>query len=289
MKLGIKTVYGLGETKEHGNKKTLYIMKKILLLSIGLAFLLLSFFVLNRQCTSKKGLEYEPANLKEAIIQLTKIFPDSIQQEALLMTEDEFLSSFFVVFELGQWIRNNWNLWAGGELADDFKSKGIFHPDDMSSIIIKSYYRQLHKQDWELDKQLKYYQDYWKEQEEYDNRLKTDTTFFQQEKKKAEEEIREENEDKKLEFPIGSLVEVWATYNSKDNRSPVIGKIVDWRTATTKGWVGSWALEIEMEYLEVKVKVVEFLDIEKKEGIERYSFMKNNELWVEIDRISLKE
>jgi hypothetical protein len=58
------------------------------------------------------------------------------------MTEEEFLVDSH--FGLGMWIRNNWRLWRGGKLANDLKSKGIFHPDEMSATILRCYYRQVH-------------------------------------------------------------------------------------------------------------------------------------------------
>ena len=42
---------------------------------------------------------------------------------------------------MGQWIRNEWNLWVGGELKDWFIKNEINHPDDISGIILRSYYR----------------------------------------------------------------------------------------------------------------------------------------------------
>lgn len=63
---------------------------------------------------------------------------------------------------LGRWIRNNWGLWAGSDLKEFFKSIGLSHPDDMSSVILKSYWSQLNNQNFDLDKEIEYYQDYWK-------------------------------------------------------------------------------------------------------------------------------
>ena len=129
-----------------------------------LIFLLFSFFGLNGQNYSKKELRYKPENLEEAVLQLTKILPDTTQQKILLMTETEFVAGSH--FGLGRWIRNNWRLWRGGKLANGFKSKGIFHPDDMSGIILTCYYRQIHDQEWKVEEQVKFYQTYWKATQE---------------------------------------------------------------------------------------------------------------------------
>jgi hypothetical protein len=60
------------------------------------------------------------------------------------------------------WIRNNWRLWGGSRLSKYFNDLGIFHPDDMSGIILNSYHRFLLGQDIKLDDQIDYYKDYWK-------------------------------------------------------------------------------------------------------------------------------
>jgi hypothetical protein len=39
---------------------------------------------------------------------------------------------------------------------------GIFHPDDMSGIILDSFWRHLHSQPIKLEEQTAYYQEYWK-------------------------------------------------------------------------------------------------------------------------------
>lgn len=66
-------------------------------------------------------------------------------------------------FYLGRWLRNDWGLWSGSRLAKWFNSKGIFHPDDMSGIILTSYWRHLHDVPIQLDSQVTYYIDYWYE------------------------------------------------------------------------------------------------------------------------------
>jgi len=257
---------------------------------LTLTILLFSFLVLSGQEVSRAEMKYKPTNLEEAVIQLTKILPDTTQQKILLMTEQEFLGGSH--FGLGMWIRNNWGLWRGGELAKEFKAKGIFHPDDMSGIILTSYYRQLHNQDWELDKQIKFYQDYWKETQEYQYRLENDTAFARQEKNKYESAIRERNEKLKMEFPIGTRVKVWVDHSDFALRTQIIGEIVDWRVKVSKGgWLGvsQKGPQIENERLEAKVRVIEFMKPKKKKRIERYNKMTNNELWVNVDLMKKTE
>lgn len=65
-------------------------------------------------------------------------------------------------FTTGMQLRNNWGLWRGGPLRDWFNDHDVWHPDDMSGIIITSYWRRLNKQPIRLEEQVKYYNDYWK-------------------------------------------------------------------------------------------------------------------------------
>ena len=64
---------------------------------------------------------------------------------------------------LGTWIRNNWGLWEeDGQLHKYFTKLGLQHPDDMSSVILKSYHRHLNNKELGLDEQIKYYIKFWK-------------------------------------------------------------------------------------------------------------------------------
>jgi len=186
------------------------------------------------------------------------------------------------------WIRNDWlyNRYLFGlivtksELRNDLASKGLFHNDDMSGIILRSYYRHLHNQDLKVEEQIEYYQKRWRESFEYQYRLKNDTAFYRQEKIKRENLYRERNEELKLKFPIGSQVKVWATYNAFGARSPIIGEIIDWRATVRKsGALTPKGTMLEIEYIEAKIKIIQYIDITKKEGIENQLRRTNNELW----------
>lgn len=127
------------------------------------------------QLPSKFNEKYKPKNLDEAVLQLEGLHHDTIKLKILSMSEDQFAARSH--FEMGMWIRNNWRLWRGGKLVKYFNSIGIFHPDDMSGIILTSYYRHLKGQDRALQKQVQCYQNYWKESKEHFDRLKTDTSY----------------------------------------------------------------------------------------------------------------
>ena len=100
---------------------------------------------------------YIPTDLDDCFVELNRMLhPKFI--EKLKSGEESAIDQHF---GLGLWIRNNWGLWANLRLNRYFHEKGIFHPDDMSGIILTSYLRHLNNQPIELDAQIKYYQDYW--------------------------------------------------------------------------------------------------------------------------------
>lgn len=143
-------------------------------LFLTIALYLVSFGVFG-QAFSKSELRYKPQNLNEAVLQLNKVHHDITKMQIIKMTEEQFsLSSHF---GLGTWIRNKWRLWGNGKLSKYFKSIGVFHPDDMSGIILTSYYRYLKGQDRALDSQVKYYQNYWNESKKHFDRLDIDSAY----------------------------------------------------------------------------------------------------------------
>lgn len=138
-----------------------------------------------KQTKTLKDTTYIPFDLDDCIQQLDKIFGDSSKVKIKALTEDDFSAQMHLNF--GMWMRNNWGLWKGSRLSKFFNEKGIYHPDDMSGIILDSYYRYLTGQEIKLAEQIKYYQDYWekakkqdleRKQEEYSNYNIGDTVLF---------------------------------------------------------------------------------------------------------------
>ena len=91
---------------------------------------------------------------------MDSFWADSIKTQIREMTEDEFTAKAH--FGIGMWLRNNWRLWGDSRLSKYFNDLGIFHPDDMSGIILTSYHRYLLGQDIKLEEQVNYYKEYWK-------------------------------------------------------------------------------------------------------------------------------
>ncbi|WP_139059012.1 DUF6794 domain-containing protein [Polaribacter vadi] len=102
---------------------------------------------------------YVPKNLDEALTQIDFNLSDSLKLEIKKKSENDFTSESH--FGLGIGMRNNWRLWKGSDLSKYFNSIGIYHPDDMSGIILTSYYRKLTGHEIKLDEQIAYYKEYW--------------------------------------------------------------------------------------------------------------------------------
>ncbi len=101
---------------------------------------------------------YIPKDLDDCFVELNKIIPTK-DIEIFKDTVKEDLSCYHHGF--GTSLRNKWGLWKGSCLSKWFKDQGIRHPDDMSGIIMKSYWRYLKKKPIDLDAQIEYYKNYW--------------------------------------------------------------------------------------------------------------------------------
>jgi hypothetical protein len=102
---------------------------------------------------------YIPKDLDECYAQLEKLLS---KEDIAAMKSGAEKDMVLYHHGLGMWLRNNWGLWKGSRLSKWFNDKGIRHPDDMSGIILDSFWRHLNKKPIKLDEQIKHYQDYWK-------------------------------------------------------------------------------------------------------------------------------
>jgi hypothetical protein len=98
---------------------------------------------------------YIPQNLEEAIQYFDKIVGDE--------DKFEFLKSGGNGYHLnvGMCIRNDWELWWGSPLAKWFYEREIYHADDMSGIILDSFYNYLLKRPIDIEGQIVRYHKHW--------------------------------------------------------------------------------------------------------------------------------
>lgn len=61
----------------------------------------------------------------------------------------------------GTFIRNTLQLWHDGPAVKWFNERGIYHADDMSSIIFTSLYRDRNRKGIHLQDQIDHYREYW--------------------------------------------------------------------------------------------------------------------------------
>ena len=101
---------------------------------------------------------YVPKNLEDSFVELKKLLHPDLLKEMKENPEEEMIQYHM---GLGLWMRNNWGLWGGSRLSKYFNGIGIFHPDDMSGIILDSFWRHLNERPIKLEEQLAYYQRFW--------------------------------------------------------------------------------------------------------------------------------
>jgi hypothetical protein len=105
---------------------------------------------------------YIPRDLEDCFSELKKMLkPEDIDK----IRNGKESNMIDYHFGLGMWMRNNWGLWKGSRISKWFNARGIHHPDDMSGIILSSFWRHLSGKDIKLEEQITHYQDYWKKQE----------------------------------------------------------------------------------------------------------------------------
>lgn len=83
---------------------------------------------------------YIPKDLDEAIECLDTLLSEEDKQ----YTSDSLTLESFSTnthFSIGMWMRNNWGLWGGSRLQRYFTERNVYHPDDMSGIILEAYYK----------------------------------------------------------------------------------------------------------------------------------------------------
>ena len=99
--------------------------------------------------------KYIPENMEECFEELNKILTNNEIKEFKTKKEEDTIVKYHN--GLGRYIRNKWGLWNDSVLCNWFKNLGIYHADDMSSIIILSFWRHLNKKPICIDDQVKDY------------------------------------------------------------------------------------------------------------------------------------
>ena len=211
---------------------------------------------------------YIPKDLDDCFKQLGVILEEETINEIKRIDEEELGANFH--FGLGRWMRNNWQLWKGSRLSYYFNNIGVYHPDDMSGIILTSYQRHLKGEDIKLEEQIKHYQDYWIEMNKKE-----------EEEKKVEEDRKNEEFNK---FNIGDTIDYRYTFDfvSEEQEEKWYNE-----ECNAKGVV----LAKNQTDRFIKVKIIECCD---RKGIivldtkDMYKFDKKLNTWVNKKRVIKK-
>lgn len=126
-------------------------MKKLILLIFLLAFPFLCF----SQYKDKEQSVDISQNLDSCFIKMSDILTEEDIDNFKNTAEDEVPKYHFTI---GRLIRNNCGLLAESALAQYFRDKGIDGPDDMSEIVLESFYLYLNKKDFQIDERIRQYQ-----------------------------------------------------------------------------------------------------------------------------------
>lgn len=103
-----------------------------------------------------------PGNLQQCFECLDILLSNEDKEFFKQNTENEVITRTH--HTLGRKIRNDWGLWDSNSiLYKHIKNMGLEHPDDMSGLIIKSYYRIKNNLPLNIEINIKKCQKYWDE------------------------------------------------------------------------------------------------------------------------------
>jgi hypothetical protein len=96
---------------------------------------------------------YVPKDLEDSFAELKRMLPPKLIKK---IKEESDVTQYHL--NLGMWMRNFWGLWQGSRLKEYFEGIGVNHPDDMTSIILRSFHRRLNNQEIGVSRQVEIYQ-----------------------------------------------------------------------------------------------------------------------------------
>ena len=109
-----------------------------------------------------------PTTLDECFAQLKAMMEEDPEGgKGFLETDDRGKDVTYMYHNtLGRWIRNNWGMWKKeGALYNWLTKLWLHHADDMSGLILTSFWRHMNDKDLDIEGQVKHFQDYWKNKE----------------------------------------------------------------------------------------------------------------------------
>jgi hypothetical protein len=100
-----------------------------------------------------------PTTLAEAHAELERVFPaEELKKIDAMKSEDEMIEYHF---GLGMGIRNSWGLWGGSPLSKHLQDLGFTHADNMSGVILETFWCKRHGKPFRLKERAREYAAYW--------------------------------------------------------------------------------------------------------------------------------
>jgi hypothetical protein len=104
----------------------------------------------------KPAVVEPPRTLEEAHQQLESMLSTEALARIDAMKSEKEMIEFHL--GLGITIRNKWGLLGGSPLANNLWKQGFSHPDDMSEVILRTFWCKRHGKDLNLEERADYYQ-----------------------------------------------------------------------------------------------------------------------------------
>ena len=132
-------------------------MKKVVrvflaLLALPLVLLPITAFIWLSPYSPYQFGNYVPSDIYDAHTYLEQNLPEKELKRIRDMKSDEEM----IVYHhgLGMGLRNQWGLWGGSRLSRYFHEMGIDQPDDMTGIILTTFWRKLQNRPLDVDQLL---------------------------------------------------------------------------------------------------------------------------------------
>ncbi|MCB0570119.1 MAG: hypothetical protein KDC66_10165 [Phaeodactylibacter sp.] len=119
---------------------------------------------------------YIPKDISDAIAQLNKLVDRESKAKFKSVSEDEAVHKLY--FSFGRWITLNWGFYEGSRLSDALRRMGVYHPDDMSQLIIRSFHRSLNQKPIDVKGQVEAIQA--EQKKRLDERLHQGTILYEE-------------------------------------------------------------------------------------------------------------
>lgn len=104
-----------------------------------------------------------PRDLAEAHQELERSLSAELLREVDQMKAEGEMARLH--FQPGVSLRNKWGLRKGSALAQSLRAQGFVHPDDMSAVILATFWCKRHGQPFRLKERAQAYALYWRSQE----------------------------------------------------------------------------------------------------------------------------